>query len=135
MARPSAPGASARTEPAPHPMATDMSAGSQLVAVDDTEWRLTPTNVARETSWLKGQLVFDDAALGAIVEEMNRYSTRKMVLLDDRLKQRRLSGNFTPGDVHGFSSALRASGLADLQEGADGSIRIVPLREKVSAAI
>ena len=52
-----------------------------------------------------------------------------------RLAQRRLSGNFTPGDVHGFSQALRAAGLADLRDGADGDIRIVPLSQKVSAAI
>src|SRR5690606_27077091 len=32
--------------------ATEMSAGSQLVAPDDADWRLTRTNVARETSWL-----------------------------------------------------------------------------------
>ena len=119
---------------APPPMATDMSAGSQLVAVDDREWRLTPTNVTRETSWLKGQLVFDDEPLAGIVEEMNRYSARKMIV-DPRLAQRRLSGNFTPGDVHGFSQALRAAGLADLRDGADGDIRIVPLDEKLSAPI
>ncbi|MGE5500656.1 MAG: FecR family protein [Ignavibacteriales bacterium] len=116
------------------PMATDMSAGSQLVAVDDSEWRLTPTNVTRETSWLKGQLVFDDEPLANIVEEMNRYSTRKMIV-DPRLAQRRLSGNFTPGDVHGFSQALRAAGLADLRDGADGDIKIVPMDQKLSAAI
>lgn len=112
------------------PMATDMSAGSQLVALNDIEWRLTSTDVERETSWLKGQLVFDGEALGAIVEEMNRYSKRKMVI-DDRLAQRRLSGNFTPGDVHGFSQALRAAGIADLRESPNGAIRIVPLSEKI----
>lgn len=122
-----APSKSAGPAPAaPPPMTTEMSAGSQLVAVNDADWRLTSTNVDRETSWLKGQLVFDNQALAAIVEEMNRYSTRKMVI-DDQLAQRRLSGNFTPGDVHGFSQALRAAGLADLREGADGAIRIVPL--------
>jgi transmembrane sensor len=132
-AKPSAvpPANGAAPTPAPPPMTTDMAAGSQLVAVTDSDWRLTSTNVERETSWLKGQLVFDDQALGAIVEEMNRYSTRKMVI-DDDLAQRRLSGNFTPGDVHGFSQALRAAGLADLREGSDGAIRIVPLPEKSS---
>ena len=120
----------ANPSPVGPPLATDMSAGSQLVAVNDRDWRLTSTDVARETSWLKGQLVFDGETLGAIVEEMNRYSTRRMVV-DERLAQRRLSGNFTPGDVHGFSQALRAAGLADLRE-EDGAIRIVPLPEKSS---
>ena len=134
-AAPATKGAAGATgAPSPRPMATDMSAGSQLVALDDSEWRLTPTNVTRETSWLRGQLVFDDEPLSNIVEEMNRYSTRKMVV-DPRLAQRRLSGNFTPGDVHGFSQALRAAGLADLRDGTDGTIRIMPLDEKSSATI
>ena len=108
------------------PMVTDMPAGSQLVAPDDADWRLTRTDVDRETSWLKGQLVFDAVALSTIVEELNRYSTRKMVL-DERLAQRKLSGNFAPGDVHGFSRALRTAGVADLREESDGNVHIVPL--------
>jgi len=109
------------------PMSTDMSAGSQLVAPDDADWRLTRTDVARETSWLKGQLVFDGVGLAIIVEELNRYSTRKMVVADPRLAERRLSGNFAPGDVHGFSRALRAAGVADIREESDGEIQIIPL--------
>ncbi len=110
------------------PMATDMSAGSQLVAHDDTEWRLTPTDVDRETSWLKGQLVFDDESLGDIVEEMNRYSTRRIVLADSNLAKYRLSGNFTPGDVHGFARMLRAGDIATLREHPGGEIEIVPTK-------
>ena len=120
--------------PTAPPMTTDMAAGSQLVAVSDADWRLTSTNVARETSWLTGQLVFDDQSLAAIVEEMNRYSKRKMVV-DEGVAERRLSGNFTPGDVHGFSQALRAAGLAELRDGPDGAIHISPLPQKVSSGI
>src|SRR5690606_13157038 len=84
-ARPAAGAAS--PAPAAAPMATDMSAGSRLVARDDTEWRLTPTDVGRQTSWLKGQLVFDGAPLGEVVEEMNRYSTRKIAIADPALAE------------------------------------------------
>lgn len=107
------------------PMATDMSPGSQLVAVDDAEWRLTPTDVGRETSWLKGQLVFDDEPLGNVVDEMNRYSTRKIAIADPGLADRRVSGNFAPGDVHGFAMILQAAGVAALREQSDGQILIV----------
>jgi transmembrane sensor len=117
-----------RSATSPQPVVTDMSAGSQLVVVNDTDWRLTPTDVARETSWLKGQLVFDDEALGDIVEEMNRYSERKIVLNDSRLAAHRLSGNFTPGDVRGFARMLRTGGVASLRERADGEVEIVPLQ-------
>jgi transmembrane sensor len=107
------------------PMATDMSAGSQLVARDDTEWRLTPTNVERETSWLQGQLVFDDEPLGNVVQEVNRYSTRKIAIADPGLEKRRVSGNFAPGDVHGFAMILQAAGVATLREEPGGEILIV----------
>jgi len=107
------------------PMATDMSPGSQLVAVNDAEWRLTPTNVDRETSWLKGQLVFDDEPLGGVVDEMNRYSTRKIAIADPKLVDRRISGNFAPGDVHGFAMILQAAGVAMLHEDPDGRVLIV----------
>jgi transmembrane sensor len=107
------------------PMATDMSAGSQLVARDDTEWRLTPTNVGQQTSWLTGQLVFDDDPLSEVVEEVNRYSTRKIAITDATLARRRVSGNFAPGDVHGFAMILQAAGVATLREQPGGEILIV----------
>ena len=107
------------------PMTTDMSAGSQLVARDDTEWRLTPTDIDRETSWLKGQLVFDSVPLGEVVEEMNRYSTRKIAIADPALAKRRVGGNFAPGDVHGFAMILQAAGIATLREQPGGGILIV----------
>jgi transmembrane sensor len=110
------------------PRATEMTAGSELVAPDDADWRLTRTNVNRETSWLRGQITFDDAPLGDIVAELNRYSTRKLVIEDDRLAKVRLGGIYTPGDVDGFSRALRAYGVAEVEEGSAGELRVVALK-------
>jgi transmembrane sensor len=107
------------------PMATDMSAGSELVARDDTEWRLTPTNIDQEMSWLKGQLVFDGAPLSEVVSEMNRYSVRKIEIADPALASRRVGGNFSPGDVQGFARILEAAGIATLREQSDGRIMVV----------
>lgn len=110
------------------PMATDMSAGSQLVAPDDADWRLTRTNVARETSWLRGQIIFDDEPLGDVVTELNRYSARKIVLADGSLVHRRISGIYTPGDVQGFTAMLKEAGLAEVVPEPDGAIKIVALK-------
>lgn len=118
----------ARPAAPPPPVATEMSAGTQLVAPDEADWRVTRTDTARATSWLDGRLFFDGVGLADVVEELNRYSTRKMVIVDPSLAKFRMSGNFTPGDVHGFSQALRVAGVADLREEPDGGIRIVPLQ-------
>lgn len=124
-ARSPQPGKAAPTRSPPPPMATDMSAGSELVARDDSEWRLAPTDVDRETSWLKGQLVFAGAPLGEVVAEMNRYSTRKIEITDSSLATRRIGGNFSPGDVQGFARILQAAGVATLREEPDGRIVVV----------
>jgi transmembrane sensor len=113
---------------APARIATDMSAGSQLVASDHADWRVRSVNVTQETSWLQGQLIFDDEALGDVVAELNRYSPRKMVFADQRLAQRRISGVYTPGDVQAFSLALRDARVADIEDGRDGQIQIVELK-------
>jgi len=88
--------------------ATEMLAGSQLVAPDNSEWRLTSADTVRETSWLSGQLVFDDEPLGAVIAELNRYSEQKMVIDDPELAAKPISGAFKPGDVRGFARSLRA---------------------------
>ena len=56
---------------------------------------------------------------------MNRYSTRKIAIADPTLGDRRVGGNFSPGDVQGFASILEAAGIATLSEQPDGRILVV----------
>ena len=133
---PAAPKATAGTRPsAPQPAAaqptfqsTDMGAGSQLVALGEADWRLSRANVDRETSWLRGKIVFDDEALGDVVAELNRYSERKIVIADAHLVNERLSGIYKPGDIQGFARALRHTGLAEVKEESGGEVRIVAMK-------
>lgn len=108
--------------------ATEMSAGSELVASNDADWRLRRVDTVRETSWLRRQIVFDDDALGDIVAEMNRYTEHRMVVDDPSLARRRLSGIYTVGDLAAFSEALRGYGVAQLKEDASGTVHVVALK-------
>lgn len=119
-----APAGAAEASPPPT-RSTEMEAGSQLVALGDTDWRLTRTDVERETSWTSGKIVFDDDALGDVVAELNRYSSRKVVIADAHLTDERISGVYKPGDIEGFAKALKHTGLAELKEDATGEFRIV----------
>ncbi|HYG25950.1 MAG TPA: FecR domain-containing protein [Caulobacteraceae bacterium] len=123
-----APGAAAGARrPAVEVQATEMTAGSQLVAPDNGEWRLARTNVALETSWTRGQLIFDDVPLKDVVAELNRYSSRKMVVAGESLQSTPISGNFKPGDVAGFVYAVESFGLARSAPSADGTIELRPI--------
>lgn len=129
---PVAPPAPAPTREGPAPVvrpavgqATEMVAGSELVAPDDADWRLTRADVMRETSWTRGQIIFDNKPLGAVVEELNRYSDQKMVVSGERLASTPISGTFKPGDLHGFAVALENYRLARVENESEREVRIV----------
>ena len=103
----------------------DIAPGHELVQAGDQPWTVQPRNVADLTSWRDGSLVFESRPLGAIVAEMNRYSTRKVRIDDPALAATPLSGRFRTGDVAGFVATLEAYGMA---KAAPVSASIIELR-------
>lgn len=81
-----------------------------------------PVNTAVATSWTNGRLVFNDLPLAEAIEEVNRYSTHRVILAAPSVEAIRVTGTFDTGDIEGFVSA--ATRLYDLsaQHRADGSI-------------
>jgi transmembrane sensor len=62
------------------------------------------------TSWTRGRLVFRNTRLAEAIEQVNRYSTKKVRLADPGLGELRVAGNFIAGDsdliVDALASAL-----------------------------
>jgi transmembrane sensor len=71
-----------------------LSAGEQLTVSAQAVPRPTHVNVAATTAWRQRQLVFESAPLAEVAEEFNRYSTRKLVVVDLSSNELRLSGVF-----------------------------------------
>lgn len=83
--------------------------GEQLVAQGDLPFKINMVDTAVATSWKDGRLIFDNEPLGMIVQEVNRYSSRKLVFGDPTLSDMRVSGIFQVGSVDSFAAALEAS--------------------------
>ncbi|QTD55895.1 FecR family protein [Parasphingorhabdus cellanae] len=83
--------------------------GEQLVALGDQPFKVNAINTDAATSWKDGRLIFDNEPLGTIIQEVNRYSTRKLVVGDPTLSDMRVSGIFQVGSVDSFAAALEAS--------------------------
>ncbi|WP_183030012.1 FecR family protein [Altericroceibacterium spongiae] len=79
-------------------------------------------NAARFSGWLEGRLTFEQRPLGSIVAEMNRYSTRKIVLADSELQNRPFSGTFTTDGGDALVSALGAYGIAHVLRSDDKEV-------------
>lgn len=56
-------------------------------------------NTDFHTAWRQGQLIFDNRPLSEVVEELNRYRRGRIVIRDDALAQRRVSGIFQTSDI------------------------------------
>jgi transmembrane sensor len=90
--------------------ATEMTAGSEFAATDNRHWNVTTTDVDKETSWLRGQLIFERERLGDVAEELNRYSTKKIVV-DGDAANIPVTAAFKAGDVDGFVRAVKDYGF------------------------
>ena len=77
------------------PHAILITAGEQLISGDTKRDRVYDVNPKQVTSWLNGQVIFDNTSLAAAVTELNRYSALQIKLADPDLAAIRLSGTFT----------------------------------------
>jgi transmembrane sensor len=83
-------------------------AGEQLVADAQREDRVQTTDPERDTSWRRGQVIFENTRLAEAVAELNRYSEAKIQLADPELADIRLSGAFATGRPTVFVEAITA---------------------------
>jgi len=63
-------------------------------------------DLAQVTAWQNGHEVFDDQTLAAAVAEMNRYTHRPIVIADESLASRRISGVYSTGDPEAFARSV-----------------------------
>ncbi|QYC11445.1 FecR family protein [Brevundimonas nasdae] len=97
--------------------------------------RPTPVqaDVIAETSWREGRLIFHHKPLAAAIAEVNRYSTRHIILEASALSSSPLSGAFDVGDLDGFAAALGEIYPVVIEtRGADLIVVTAPRAEKSS---
>ena len=85
-----------------------VTAGEQLITGSRAPQSVRRVDAERETSWRRGQVIFDNAPLGEAVDELNRYSSTRIVLADSKLAGLRLSGTFATGGTSTFVEAVTA---------------------------
>ena len=94
-----------------------------LIADESAMAIIKPPNIASLTAWRDGLLIFQDDELRAAVEEMNRYSTTRIMLDDETVGSLRISGTFRVGQTAAFVEALRE--MFDIRVVKRGSEEIV----------
>jgi len=70
--------------------------------------RLTAVEVQRAENWREGTVYFENQPLSAVVAELNRYTTTRVMIEDERLRQLSVGGTFetTPKGVESLLTML-----------------------------
>jgi len=68
--------------------------------------RFDPTTVS---AWRRGQIVFYDTALDAVVDDLNRYRTGRIVITNDALNRLKVSGVFRTDDPDAALNAIAST--------------------------
>ena len=63
-------------------------------------------NVSDVLAWQSGQAAFRGEPLAQVVNEMNRYTERQLLLMDERAAALRISGVYRVGDNRAFARSL-----------------------------
>lgn len=107
--------------------ATRLDPGQQFRADGPEAPEVRHARLEQVTSWREGRLIFSDEPLAQAVAEVNRYSTRKIVLDDATLAALRVSGVFHTGRPDSFVEALtNYFGIVAAADPASGGIVLRP---------
>lgn len=78
-------------------------------------------NLEKATSWVEGQLFFENDTLAQAADEMNRYSRLKIVV-DPAVANLRINGMFRAGNQTGFVGALQTTMPVDVRSDERGQL-------------
>jgi len=101
----------------------ELQPGQRLAVVGDAP-QLLQVDLRTETSWHSGQLSFVRDPIGEAVEEMNRYSDRKIIFRDGQMPDKSIIGVFRAGDIESFARAMEMDGLARITAETDDFIEM-----------
>ncbi|HSB94854.1 MAG TPA: FecR domain-containing protein [Spongiibacteraceae bacterium] len=73
-------------------------------------------SLERVGAWRQGVLTFIDRPLGSVIADLNRYSTRPIVVEDESIKQLHVSGSVAVAGIVEWLRALKDTAAIDLNE-------------------
>lgn len=114
--------------------ATEMKAGSKLVAAQDRNWTLNKVDTGKAVSWMDGELIFEDRPLSEAAAELNRYSAKKIVIRDPVIAGAPIVSVVKAGDVEGFVRVVTTAGFARVVSDTDDEVELAAPENNSSGA-
>lgn len=100
-----------------------LSAGQQVAYGEGTAQKLQAVDSEAQLAWRQGWLNYYKASLADVVQDLRRYYPGRIVLLNDELAARRVSGSFPSKDPQAVLSSLQ--GVLGCEQHAVGHLIIL----------
>ena len=100
-----------------------LTAGQQVAYGEGTAEKLHAVDSEAQLAWRQGWLNYYKAPLADVVQDLRRYYPGRIVLLDDELAARRVSGSFPSKDPQAVLSSLQ--GVMGFEQQAVGHLIIL----------
>ncbi|MFJ2486839.1 FecR family protein [Pseudomonas sp. NPDC087639] len=84
-----------------------LTAGQQVAYGDGAAEKLHAVDSEAQLAWRQGWLTYYKSTLGDVVADLRRYYPGRIVLLNDELAARKVSGSFPSKDPHAVLSSLQ----------------------------
>jgi transmembrane sensor len=84
-----------------------LTAGQQVAYGEGTAQKLHAVDSEAQLAWRQGWLTYYKSTLADVVEDLRRYYPGRIVLLNDELAARRVSGSFPSKDPHAVLNSLQ----------------------------
>jgi len=84
--------------------------------------QINHVDIERVTAWERGEIVFDNEPLASVIQRMNRYGPRHIIIGDEQTGNLRISGVFHEGDLDGFVSTIASYLSVRANERPDGDV-------------
>lgn len=118
------------TRPVVLPDTAPIVAAGEEVFLGQAEPEVTPVSeeeIEVRLSWRTGNLIFSGESLEETVAEVERYTSVEFTIVDEELKQIRVSGVFRVGDIDGMLAALRENLDIDHERVGDDRVLLTAL--------
>jgi transmembrane sensor len=72
------------------------------------------------TAWTKNRIIFENTPMSEAVAEFARYSPRRVILVDEELRTRKISGVFASNDLQSLVQFLASDPRVEITSDANG---------------
>lgn len=95
--------------------------------VIEEETYLSREKLEHHLAWRKGKWMFEGETLAEVIDEVSRYTDRKIEIVDPRIADLRIGGYFDIGEIDALMSVLQAGFGIQVNNITDGHIQLSAL--------